>query len=86
LGTMAELGADREFLHREVAEYGLARGVDYIFSISETGYGTPDLDGIDAAVAMCRTLAIGPDDALLVKGSRVAALERLVHKLLEGSR
>ncbi len=86
LGPMAELGPERESLHREVASYGLARGVDHIFAVGEPSYGTTVLEDIDAAVDMCRELAIGPLDALLVKGSRVAAMERLVHQLLEGSR
>ena len=39
-------------------------------------YGASHVKGIDEAVALLRT--IGPDDAVLVKGSRVARLEDVV--------
>jgi UDP-N-acetylmuramoyl-tripeptide--D-alanyl-D-alanine ligase len=39
-------------------------------------YGPAQVDGIDAAVSLLRTM--GPADAALVKGSRVAHLEEVV--------
>jgi UDP-N-acetylmuramoyl-tripeptide--D-alanyl-D-alanine ligase len=44
----------------------------------ETGlYGEAYVTGVDEAVALLRTM--GPGDAALVKGSRVARLEDVVH-------
>ena len=44
----------------------------------ETGlYGEAHVTGVDEAVAVLRTL--GADDVALVKGSRVARLEDVVH-------
>ena len=44
----------------------------------ETGlYGEAYVTGVDDAVALLRTM--GPGDAALVKGSRVARLEDVVH-------
>ena len=43
-------------------------------------YGVDVVDDIDAAVAALGPL--GPGDAVLVKGSRVAGLERLAEALL----
>lgn len=86
LGPMAELGPDRVMLHLEVAAYGRSLGLDEIIAVGEPAYGTTCVDDIDSAVALCSELGLGPDDAVLVKGSRVAELERLVHQLLEGSR
>jgi UDP-N-acetylmuramoyl-tripeptide--D-alanyl-D-alanine ligase len=39
-------------------------------------YGEAHVTGVDEAVALLRTM--GPDDAVLVKGSRVARLEDVV--------
>ena len=40
-------------------------------------YGEAHVTGVDEAVALLRTM--GPGDAALVKGSRVARLEDVVH-------
>jgi UDP-N-acetylmuramoyl-tripeptide--D-alanyl-D-alanine ligase len=85
LGTMAELGPDRANLHREVAEYAFSVGVDVVLSVNESTYGVELLSSIDDAVRACAALGLGPNDALLVKGSRVAGLERLVQRLLESA-
>jgi UDP-N-acetylmuramoyl-tripeptide--D-alanyl-D-alanine ligase len=85
LGTMAELGPERVELHREIAQYAEKVGIDIVLSVNESTYGVKTLSTIDEAVQACASLALGPDDAVLVKGSRVAELERLVQRLLEGS-
>jgi UDP-N-acetylmuramoyl-tripeptide--D-alanyl-D-alanine ligase len=85
LGTMAELGPDRAELHREIAQYAASVGVDVVLSVNESTYGVETLSSIEDAVQTCTSLALGPDDAVLVKGSRVAELERLVQRLLEGA-
>jgi UDP-N-acetylmuramoyl-tripeptide--D-alanyl-D-alanine ligase len=70
LGVMAEL-ADAERDHREIAELLVHRGIDLI------AVGT-DLYGVAAYTepeVLVRSLS--GDDAVLIKGSRVAGLDRL---------
>ncbi len=83
LGPMAELGDDAP--ERHVAMAALARSLE----LPVMAVGTPDygdgpgvtrFDDIDGAVAALGEL--GADDAVLVKGSRVAGLERLAERLL----
>ena len=86
LGTMAELGADSAALHRRVADHARSLGIRVI-SVSELAYGVDASDvhdGIEATLdALTEISAPGPGDALLVKGSRVAGLERLAIRLTE---
>ena len=75
LGLMAELGAETEVEHRRVALLAEQLGIEVVGY--QTGlYGSARVDGVDAAVALLR--ALGPGDAALVKGSRVARLEDVV--------
>lgn len=75
LGTMAELGPDREPLHREVISRARALGIDLVLAVDEPAYGVESVGSIAAAVE--RLGALGRGDVVLVKGSRVAGLERL---------
>ena len=79
LGTMAELGDQALRGHREVAALGAELGIRVV-AVAEPRYGTEGVDDVEAAVAAAGGL--GPDDAVLVKGSRVAGLERLAEALL----
>jgi UDP-N-acetylmuramoyl-tripeptide--D-alanyl-D-alanine ligase len=81
LGPMAELGNHSEPEHRRIA------GVAQELGIEVVGYGTglyggPHVTGVDEAVALLGTL--GPGDAALIKGSRVARLEDVVHAYGKG--
>jgi UDP-N-acetylmuramoyl-tripeptide--D-alanyl-D-alanine ligase len=89
LGDMAELGAEAIELHREIGAYAQSR-CDMLFSIGElarhaaTAYGADarsftDLSKLEAALK--RELAV--DVTVLVKGSRVMGLERLVRTLVQ---
>jgi UDP-N-acetylmuramoyl-tripeptide--D-alanyl-D-alanine ligase len=78
LGTMAELD-DPDTAHREVAEVAAELGVRVI-AVGEPRYGTELVEHIEAAASL---LELGPGDAVLVKGSRVAGLE-LLAELLQG--
>ena len=80
LGTMAELD-DPDVAHREVADEAAALGVEVI-AVREARYGTASVGGIDEAAALAADLGLGDGDAVLVKGSRVAGLERLAERLL----
>ncbi|MFW0789609.1 UDP-N-acetylmuramoyl-tripeptide--D-alanyl-D-alanine ligase [Gordonia sp. CPCC 205333] len=77
LGTMAELGPDAPAAHREIAALATSLGINVV-AVAEPGYG----DGVthvgDVEAAADALAGLGASDAVLVKGSRVAALERVV--------
>ena len=79
LGPMAELGDHSEGAHREIAALAAELGVCLI-AFGTDAYGMEPVDSIDGALAALGEL--GPADAVLVKGSRVAGLERLAAALL----
>jgi UDP-N-acetylmuramoyl-tripeptide--D-alanyl-D-alanine ligase len=75
LGLMAELGASTAEEHRRLAGLGEELGIEVVGYETDL-YGAARVDGVDAAVALLR--GVGPGDAALVKGSRVARLEDVV--------
>jgi UDP-N-acetylmuramoyl-tripeptide--D-alanyl-D-alanine ligase len=79
LGTMAELGADSDAEHRRMREHAEDLGIRVV-AIGSPAYGAEDVVDIDAAIAALGEL--GPGDAVLVKGSRVAGLEHLADRLV----
>jgi UDP-N-acetylmuramoyl-tripeptide--D-alanyl-D-alanine ligase len=84
IGVMAELGAESEAAHRRIAEVASELGLR-IISFGEADYGSSDVvlahaDDVAGALALLGPLDAG--DAVLVKGSRVAGLERLAEALL----
>lgn len=82
LGTMAELGSHAESAHREIAELAASLGVRVI-AVDEPLYCCDEtVPDVEAALECLGALDEG--DAVLVKGSRVAALERVAEALLEG--
>jgi UDP-N-acetylmuramoyl-tripeptide--D-alanyl-D-alanine ligase len=89
LGVMAELGDDSAEAHRRIADVAAELSVR-IISFGDADYGDAGDGGgvvighasdIAEAVAMLGELDAG--DAVLVKGSRVAGLERLARALLK---
>lgn len=75
LGVMAELGDRSGAEHRRIALVAERLGIEVVGY--ETGlYGGAHVTGVEDAVALLRTL--GPGEAALVKGSRVARLEDVV--------
>jgi UDP-N-acetylmuramoyl-tripeptide--D-alanyl-D-alanine ligase len=83
LGTMAELGAEAEASHLAVARAASDRGIEVV-TVGEPLYGTQGLvavDDPDAAADVLDEQGLGAGDAVLVKGSRSARLERVVARL-----
>lgn len=82
LGVMAELGAEHDEEHLAIASEVAAAGVRLI-AVDAAAYGShaEHVDSIEDARVVLGPL--GGDDAVLVKGSRVAELERLAVILLE---
>jgi UDP-N-acetylmuramoyl-tripeptide--D-alanyl-D-alanine ligase len=80
LGLMAELGGDSELLHRQVAAYAEERGIE-VLGVAAPAYAVAAAVP-DAAAATERLAGLGPGDAVLVKGSRVAGLEAVADALL----
>jgi UDP-N-acetylmuramoyl-tripeptide--D-alanyl-D-alanine ligase len=82
LGVMAELGDQRDSEHRRIARVAEELGVQVVGY--DTGlYGEAHVTGVEEAVALLRTM--GADDAVLIKGSRVARLEDVVRKYAEAA-
>jgi UDP-N-acetylmuramoyl-tripeptide--D-alanyl-D-alanine ligase len=82
LGLMAELGAATEPEHRRLAELAESLGVEVVGYETEL-YGSARVDDVGSAVALLRGL--GPGDAALIKGSRVARLEDVVRAYEDAS-
>ncbi len=80
LGVMAELGPDSEAAHAEVGAMAERLGVRLI-TVAAPAYGGEDVATVEEAMDLLEPLGAG--DAVLVKGSRVAGLERLAELLLE---
>jgi UDP-N-acetylmuramoyl-tripeptide--D-alanyl-D-alanine ligase len=79
LGPMAELGEGGPAEHRRIAALADELGVELIV-VGTAEYGVAPVPDGDAALAELGPL--GPDDAVLVKGSRVAGLETVAERLL----
>lgn len=78
LGVMAELGSASAAAHRGAGALAAELGIEVV-AVGVGDYGPEPVPDVGAAFeALAR---IGPD-AVLVKGSRVAGLERLVQRLL----
>jgi UDP-N-acetylmuramoyl-tripeptide--D-alanyl-D-alanine ligase len=79
LGPMAELGAGGPAAHARIAALAAELGVRVI-AVGTPDYGGETAAGFDGVLAALG--ALGEGDAVLVKGSRVAGLERLVELLV----
>jgi UDP-N-acetylmuramoyl-tripeptide--D-alanyl-D-alanine ligase len=100
IGDMAELGDFAQVAHTEIGELARAKGVERLFAmgglaklaVESFGPGAdwyPDAQALAAAVkqalAVAAPAAAGPGMRVLIKGSRVNRLERVVDVLVHGS-
>jgi UDP-N-acetylmuramoyl-tripeptide--D-alanyl-D-alanine ligase len=75
LGLMGEI-EDPGPAHREIADRASSLGIDLV-AVGTDLYGLEPTDDVAASLGV-----LGPDTAVLVKASRAAGLERVVHDLL----
>jgi len=80
LGPMLELGPESDAEHRRVGELARTLGVDLLVTVNAPAYGGDDVETVEAVLE--RLGALGAGDAILVKASRAAGLERLAAMLL----
>ena len=80
LGTMAELGELHTSHHQRAAQRAAELGIEVI-AYAEDAYGVDSAQSFDDVLA--RLGPVGADDAILVKGSRVAGLEELAAQLAQ---
>ncbi len=84
LGVMAELGETAEADHLAISERARAAGIETI-AVDAPLYG-PAITHVPDIPSAVRSIGeLGNTDAVLVKGSRVAGLERAATELLAGS-
>ena len=95
LGDMAELGEFAQAAHSEIGEFARAHGVERLYATGALAARAVDSFGAGAqwysdaaALTAALTGALGkaaPDVRLLIKGSRVNRLERVVDALAADS-
>jgi UDP-N-acetylmuramoyl-tripeptide--D-alanyl-D-alanine ligase len=80
LGTMAELGPGKLSFHLEIGALARELGLNLAVALHEQDFGLVNVTSVDDALAALGPLRDG--DVVLVKGSRVAGLERVAARLL----
>jgi len=93
LGAMRELGQDSVALHREIGDYARTSGIDQLWgvgpelAISVEAFGNNGRYFEDRAAAVAALAGeFGAEDTVLVKGSRSAGMEQILHALLPDHR
>lgn len=89
LGAMLELGDSSNTMHREIGEYALAAGIDQLVGVGPelevcvNAFGTSGQYFADRdAAVVALDGQFGEGDTVLVKGSRSAGMEQVLHALL----
>jgi UDP-N-acetylmuramoyl-tripeptide--D-alanyl-D-alanine ligase len=91
LGDLGELGPEAEKVHLGLGKAARAAGLDALYTVGELSALAADAFGPGSRHFSDQTSLIsdlharlGPDDLVLVKGSRLAAMERVADALCEG--
>jgi UDP-N-acetylmuramoyl-tripeptide--D-alanyl-D-alanine ligase len=79
LGRMAELGDVEAAEHRRIADVARSLGIDLV-AVDTPLYG---VESLTEGEALHSIEGLGPGDAILVKASRVAGLDRLAEQIRE---
>jgi UDP-N-acetylmuramoyl-tripeptide--D-alanyl-D-alanine ligase len=82
LGTMAELGDHGGYAHRRIGEIAAELGIEVVAVDAPDYAGATVVHVADLAAALDHLGELHAGDAVLVKASRVAGLERLATALL----
>ena len=77
VGLMAELGEKALISHTEVRDYADQLGIE-LLAVDTDLYGTSHTYDVEEVISKILEMELKIDDALLVKASRVAGLERIV--------
>ena len=88
LGTMGELGDEARAQHVDVAAYAKQHGIERLLLVGEFATAAAQVFGEAYADMQSLMNAVGSGidaDVILVKGSRSAAMERVVDALLENN-
>jgi UDP-N-acetylmuramoyl-tripeptide--D-alanyl-D-alanine ligase len=90
LGDMAELGDDKEALHRNAGEQARALGIKHLFATGDLARHAVESFGEDAQFFQDRQQlieqleqGISGDSVVLVKGSRSMGMEQIVNALVD---
>lgn len=88
LGDLGELGSEAEELHLELGKAARAAGLDALYTVGELSALAADAFGPgsrhfsdQASLISDLRARLGPDDLVLVKGSRLAAMDRVADAL-----
>jgi UDP-N-acetylmuramoyl-tripeptide--D-alanyl-D-alanine ligase len=89
LGAMRELGDDSVALHKEIGEYARTSGIDQLWGVGPELAVSVDAFGVNgrhfedrAAVLPALEGEFGEEDTVLIKGSRSAGMEQILHALV----
>jgi len=89
LGAMLELGDSSSALHRDIGTYAQAAGIDQLWGVGPeldvcvTAFGNGGRHFEDRAAALAALAGeFGEGDTVLIKGSRSAGMEQVLHALL----
>jgi len=88
LGAMAELGTESDMFHREVGAYAKASGIDQLITVGSLaahaalafGDGAQAVETKQQAVTML-VEELQPNVTILIKGSRSARMEDVLHSI-----
>ena len=89
LGAMLELGDNSSVMHREIGAYARAAGIDQLWGVGPeleicvSAFGTNGRHFADRSAALdALDGQFGEGDTVLIKGSRSAGMEQLLHALV----
>jgi UDP-N-acetylmuramoyl-tripeptide--D-alanyl-D-alanine ligase len=89
LGDMAELGSDAEKLHAEIGAQAKAAGISQLFATGRLSESTADAFGENGfyfknknELIKALRKALTGSETVLIKGSRSAAMEEVVERIL----